>query len=190
MATPRTTRSSASSTPAQSRAATPLRQKRAGSSGKKGRHPQQAKHRPRAASSYARSVAAVARCIAGIRRKLIVEAPAYEIIDDFFEGVTCEPAFTFEFHLGPGWLSDAIARSCEEILDKPTGQSTMFLVAVPEHDLVHGSVVLDGYMGTAVFFEDIRLGAVGLFPDDESWPVHFIRLVGTDEPPKPRGAPN
>lgn len=129
---------------------------------------------------------AVTRSIANIKRKLVDEAPSHEILDDFFEGVTGEPAFAFDLHFGPRWLKDAIARTCEELLDKPKGESTVLLLAVPEHDLLHGSVVIDGYMGTALFFEDIQLGAIGLYPDRESRGSFFARLIMLEEPRGPR----
>jgi hypothetical protein len=132
----------------------------------------------------------VARGIAAIKRKLVREAPSQEVIDDFFDGVTSEPSFVFEFRRGPTWLHDAIARACEEILDKPTGESTVYLVAVPEHELVHGSVVIEGYTGAAVFFEDIRLGAVGLYPDQKSRGACFVRLVMVDEARGAHESPN
>jgi hypothetical protein len=181
MATPRSSRSSSSSTPAQSRASTSS-QKRAGSPEKKPPRSKQVRHRPRTSSIYARSLIALARRIANIKRKLLNDAPSHEILDDFFERVTVEPAFTFDFRHGPPWLREAIARACEDLLDKPTGESTVFLFSVPEHELVHGSVVIGGYMGTALFFEDIRLGAIGLYPADESRGAFFARLVIMDEP--------
>lgn len=177
MATPRISRQSSSSpstTTAQSRA------KRSVSSNKKTRQPKQIKHRAKPTTAYRQSVAAVARGIDAIKRKLVAEAPSHEILDDFFERITGEPSFVFEFRRGPSWLCDAIARACEEILDKPTGESTVYLIAVPEHDLVHGSVVIGGYTGTAVFFEDIRLGAIGLYPEQESRGSCFVRLVMID----------
>lgn len=190
MATPRSSRSSSSaSTPAPA-PATPSRQKRRRVPEKKG-HAQTRTHSHRhRSSSYARSVVAVAQCVAKIKRKLLREAAACEIIDDFFEGITSEPAFTFEFYQGPRWLHDAIARSCEAIFDQKLGQSTVYLVEVPEHDMVHGSILVDDYMGTVVFFEDIQLGAIALFPHDLSRPPHYIRLVMVEEPRSARDAPN
>lgn len=124
-----------------------------------------------------------------IKRKLIDGASAVEVIDDFFDNVAGEPGFSFDLYLGPDWLHDAIARACEEVSDKPTGHSSVLLVAAPQHQLLHGSVVLDGYMGSVVYFEDIRLGAVALFPDDLVDTSLYLRLVihdeldGADEPP-------
>ncbi len=189
MATPRTSRQSSASTPT---APVQTRKKRSGSSEKKHRRPKQVEHRSKAATAAAnaKSIAAVTRGIAAIKHKLVAEAPCHEILDDFFEGITAEPSFVFEFRRGPSWLCDAIARACEEILDKPTGESTVYLVAVPEHELVHGSVVIGGYTGTAVFFEDLRLGAIGLYPENKSRGSYFLRLVMIDETSVCRDVPN
>jgi len=175
MATPRISRSSSSSA-----AATAARGKQRDSSQKEHRPSKPARHRSSAAATTDRSVAALARKIAAIKRKLIAEAPSQEILDDFFEGVTTDPSFVFASRRGPKWLCDAIARACEEILDKPTGQSLVYLVATPQHDLLHGSVVIDGYTGTAVFFADLRLGAIGLYPENKSRGSCFVRLVMVD----------
>lgn len=176
MANTRTSRSSSSSTVSCHACG-----KKPRSPAKKRRQKPNPKRRP-ASPPYFESLALIAQRVARIKRKLVAEAPLHEIIDDFFEGVTTEPAFPLEFHDDTMWLRDAIARSCESILDEPTGESIVHLMAVPELDLIHGSVAIAGYMGVALYFEDIQLGVVGLYPDLDDGGAYYARLVCYDNP--------
>jgi hypothetical protein len=186
MATSRSTRHSTSST-----ASSRTRERPPRSPEKKRRHKAASNHDSTSLKHLA-SLAAIAQHIACIRRKLVDEAPSYEIIDEFFDGVTNEPAFPLQFHHGPSWLRDAIARSCEEILGEKAGKSIVCLMAVPEHNLIHGSVMVEGYMGVAVFFEDLRLGVMGLYPSDVCDAAIYARIVCFDGAcdRDPRCAPN
>ncbi|HRI68151.1 MAG TPA: hypothetical protein PK156_28170 [Polyangium sp.] len=185
MATARTTRSSATNSSIRGQS----REGGEGSSEKKRRLPRPKKH-THFGTPRARSSAAILHALAQIKRQLIDGEPCHIVIDDFFERVTSEPAFAFEFRGGPHWLREAVARSCEDIVGQPHGHSTVFLTTVPEYALVHGSVTLGDFTGTVIYFEDIRLGAIGLFPLEPWRGAYFLRLVIMDEPEDPRDAPN
>jgi hypothetical protein len=189
MTTSRTTRSSAFRTSNLSG----VRAKRANSPEKKSR----THKKPRfgsfaAAAAYARSVATVARAVDELKYKLLDEAPSHKILDEFYDEVSGEVAFTFNLCTGPRWLVDAIARACEEILHQPVGHSTVYLTEIAEHGLIHGSVVVGDYTGAAVYFDDIHLGAVGLYPQRCATGSRFLRLVIVDEDDlrRSRAAPN
>jgi hypothetical protein len=186
MATSRSTRHSTLSTESSRARERPLR-----SPDKRRRHKAPSNHGATSAK-HLESLAAIAQHIACMRRKLVDEAPSCEIIDEFFDGVTSEPAFPLQFQHGPSWLRDAIARSCEEILGEKTGESVVCLMTVPEHKLIHGSVMVEGYMGVAVFFEDLRLGVMGLYPSDVCDAAIYARIVCFDGAcdRDPRCAPN
>jgi hypothetical protein len=136
--------------------------------------------RRRASAKHSQSLARIAERIARIKRKLVDEAPSHEVIDDFFEGVTCERAFPLLLHDGNDWLREAIACCCEEILGESAGETAVCLMAVPEHGLIHGSVVIDGYMGVALYFEDIHIGVMGLYPNFAPPGALFVRLICFD----------
>jgi len=185
MATSRTPRSaefSASTSPS-------VRGKRPSSFEKRSRNTKRAKHRANVAA-YARSVAAVARAIEVVKSRLLDETPCSQLLDEFFDAVGGEVAFTFELGTGPRWLVDAISRACEEVLDAPPGHSTVYLTELPEHGLIHGSVIVGPYMGAAVYFDDIQLGAVSLYPEDCGTAAYFLRLVIVDDMRRSRAAPN
>ena len=61
---------------------------------------------------------------------------------------------------------------------------------MPEHALIHGSITLGDFVGAAIYFEDIRLGAIGLFPLEPFGDAFFLRLIINDKPNDPRDAPN
>lgn len=119
----------------------------------------------------------VFRALARVKRKLLAWAPCDEIMSDFLDRVTTLPGFTFELRRGPKWLADAIARSSEELLDKPYGQSAVMLVSVPEHALIHGSITIGKYVGSVLYFEDIQLGVVVMMPPKPSQMVVCMRLL-------------
>jgi hypothetical protein len=181
--TPRSTESSPSTTSS-------VRRKRPRFSEKK-RNDKKVKHRVRAAeAAYARSVAIVDRAIEALKWRLLVDSSSCRALEDFFDVVSGEEAFAFELCHGPRWLIDAIARSCEEILGIPTGESTVYLTEVPDHGLIHGSIVIGNYTGSAVYFDDIQLGAVGLYPEHCVMGERFLRLVIVDDRRRSRAAPN
>lgn len=156
---------------------------------KRSRNTKKAKHRANVAA-HARSVAKVARAIEIVKSGLLDGSPCSKLLDDFFDAVGGESAFTFELSSGPRWLVDAIARSCEEVLEILPGQSTVFLTELPEYGLIHGSVIVGDFMGAAVYFDDIRMGAVSLYPEDCVDGAYFIRLVVVDDMRRSRAAPN
>ena len=125
-----------------------------------------------------------------LKRKMRDWAPCPDIMNDFLDRVTTLPGFTFELRRGPRWLADVVARSCEEVLDKPFGHATVFLVSVPEHELVHGSVTLGKYVGSVVYFEDIQLGVVALMPPKPSQTQMYLRLLIDPAFLRTRAAPN
>lgn len=135
------------------------------------------RHRPARRMPRNRAQTDVFRALARVKRKLLEWAPCDEIMSDFLDRVTTLPGFTFELRRGPKWLADAIARSSEELLDKPYGQSAVMLVSVPEHALIHGSITIGKYVGSVLYFEDIELGVVVMLPPKPSQMVVCMRLL-------------
>lgn len=122
---------------------------------------------------------------------LVTEAPTGDVLDEFFDSFMDEPTFLFDFKASRHmWLRDAIARSCEEMLGQPMGGGTVNLMEITEHGLVHGTLWFDGHMGIAVYFDDIHLGAIGLFPEDHPEMALLARLVCLPFPTDARMAPN
>lgn len=186
MATSRTPRSTDSSMSTTSN----VRRKNPSFSEQK-RKQKKVKHRARAADvAYARSAAVVDRAIEALKWRLLIDSSSCRALEDFFDEVGGEEAFVFELCHGPHWLTDAIARSCEEILGIRTGESTVFLTEVPERGMIHGSIVIGDYTGSAVYFDDIQLGAVGLYPEQCVKGERYLRLVIVDERRRARAAPN
>lgn len=186
MATPRTTRS-AHSSPSTTAV---VRGKRSSSPEKK-RNRKKSKHRAYSAeAAYLRSIVTVIRAIEEFKCKLIDDSASSDVLDDFFDEISTEAAFTFDLCHAPRWLTEAVRSACEEILGAPPGHSTVFLTEIPEVGMIHGSVIVGDYTGSAVYFDDVQLGAVGLYPENCVRGSRFLRLVIVNDLRDSRDKPN
>jgi hypothetical protein len=79
---------------------------------------------------------------------------------------------------GDDFLEAVLAEVGKQLFGRPVRITDMLLTRLPEHGFIHGSVVLEGKLTSAIYFEKIHKGMLGILWSSSPPETKFVRFTG------------
>ena len=76
------------------------------------------------------------------------------------------------------FLESVLETVGEQLFHKPITVSNMVLTRIPEHGFIHGTVMMEGKLTTAIYFEELHKGLLAILWSFAPPETKFVRFTG------------
>jgi hypothetical protein len=129
--------------------------------------------------------------IAALREKLTDAGSFPGVMDEFLAGLGSDPRFLLRGHRVEDALLEAAMIAVAERLDgAPVEPVDVRTVALPEHEMKHGMVFFEGWIGIFLFFDDTGIGLVAMSRADLRAGTFYVRFTRVEARAEERGTSN
>lgn len=114
--------------------------------------------------------------LSALRQKVLTATALADVLDHFFDTLANKRGFiALGERIEDAGLRAVLTRAVTGTVAVHAREVELKLLRLPEHQFVHGSIVVPGWIGAFVYFEDIARGVLTLGNFGE--PTHFGRFT-------------
>jgi hypothetical protein len=117
--------------------------------------------------------------LATLKQELLHAQDFKQIWSFFMDNFGEDPAFMKLGERVQDPMLEAIVKQiCGQVFGKPVSLGHLLLTRLPEHEFIHGGLVVEGKLGMVLYFEDIQVGLLTVVMAFGTGDNRLVRFTG------------